>query len=607
MYTTRNAPPPARDQEIVATEQAVFDEFAKYVHLRSDDAIGQYAYARYSHDNWYNQSTMQAVKSVMDLMAARSVSQRVPAISLLSECVRAVYVAITTAMVRNDVHFYNSLPLSERNKIEIDYKYADTVAYEIEAWERSATQSTFSPANQPNAGGVRSSIYSRLPNGAAPTGPLPKSVHVDKETTYVPQRRGGYASMENQQPQEPAPKSAYLGNRGGSVQVSAPKPTQAVKEVAPEPTKQKQPNKLHYAFNPLSHNSKGEHMDYNDHRPHQTIFPQLSTSADLNHADPLRVAAGGLVFDPLSILPTDGSDQSELNVPDLTGRVIHFGSPVLASSMAHAELTIIAKLLQDGVSVDGLPFCYEYRDFTPIHIWPTSEAATIATSGTPLQQLNSVTNITELHEAIAQLKEIPGTCQQVANLLNRRATEFVNEFMAYSLGLQGWVTDDFFGDWTQIQAALESEFSEDLEYLNNAIVTAMPAMVARTSGSVFLDFDVDVAAMLNKWAGITSPTLRTRTLMLSDTHAVIRLPMEAKDLGFDSSALPAILTPLRGCELLYEAIAQFLGRLNDDVSTYRTITICTTDGAHIRIRGAELAVAPTDERRSIIVTSIIRN
>lgn len=592
----------------IPTEQAVFDTLSDYVIKQAQlGRIQHKAYTHFSQQQWYNVTTTDAVASILDLMAARMSRQHLDPSTVLHECVRVVYAIVSSLIAKQDPAFFNQLSYDERQQIDIDLQMANVVDSEITLWQTRQNNPTVTPQGN---GGVRSSVYTRMSSGQTHRGPVPTTMPVEtapaRTADYRPARPG--STVAQQAPAvaaAPAPTATYLGSRGGSARVAAPEVKTAPIEQPDSPQSQEpkvNSKRLVYVFNPKTHDDKGNEMDYDKHKPSAALFPQLSTSTP-PQVNALQIAAGGLVFDPLSI-ETPADPEQPVAVPDMSDRLVHYGAQVLASGPRHAELMIRAKLLEEGITLNDQVLGFEYRDFSPIQIYPSKEDAGIAFAGSALQELNQVLNITGVHDIIGKLKAGSKVDQQVANIINKRATEFMNDFMAFALGKSDWSTTDFYDDWSAIISTMQEVFADDLEWLQNLLTDYTPAFIARTTGSVFIDFDTETADVINKLAGLKSPTLRQRTVMLSDLHAVLDLPLQSHELGLEATQFPALLTPLRGCELLYDAVSNFFGRLNADPSAYRTITILTSDEQLIRVRPTDLAVAPDDDRRSIAVTSV---
>jgi len=627
-----NAAPIATNHAQQATEQVIFDQVCHHAQMVAGNSpIYARALQHMSSNNWNNQAILTAVTNTLDLLNVRATKFRgTPIESLIPECIRVVYSIIANAIAQSDTAWYHTLPPEVRRGSQIDLQMANIVDQEIAAFH--AMQGTSAAANPVSTGGSgRGSIYSRVKPTTTVTGAVPAQVAVDiASPAYRPSRPGsaGVTSQAVGQQQTPALEvpevkpvvvASYVPTRPGSTEKPIAPPVTVVptKQAAATHSDPKGPEvkMTQFIYNPNTHMVKDGRimeipMDYNNHKPTHLAFPVISTSNESAGNSILEVAAGGLTFDPLSLVAPvpEGADKPAIpTAAQIAQNVVHYPQQVLASGHRHAELMIRSQVLDTGVSLNDTLLSYEYRDFNPIRIWATKEDASLAILGSKLNTLQDCCSVTDVHNKIGQLREGNALDLQVANIINVRATEFINEFMAFTLGLKGWRTTDFYGDWSAIIAALQKEYADSLQSLSAAFEQYQGDFITRTTASVFSDLDVETANVLNRIAGVTSPTLRQRIVTLSDLHAVFDIPLEASQLGIQPDAQPSLLTPNHGCELMYDAIAQFLSRLILEPSSYRTLTIVTADEYHIRIKPTEIACSETDTRRAIAVVSVRRD
>lgn len=624
MYNQQTATATVR----LPTEQVVLDCLVKHAQAQS---ITSPIYAKALNDisanGWQNSVISTTLKNILDLLNVRMIRYSgSPVESLLPECVRVVYSIVANVLAQKDAAWFNQLPYEVRQASGFDLQMANVVDQEIAAY---AAQT----GHLPNAstGHTRGSVYTRMQGQPKSTGAVPTTVAVEvpvTETTvgaYRPGRGGALAKQTQQStpvtlgvPIVEAPvQTAYVPGRPGTQQrpLAAPQTPKPAPAPQPEAGVQKE-QKMKTVYNPKTHSIKNNDlieapMDYTDHKPGHLSFPELSTSNKTPGNGVLSIAAGGLVFDPLSLSVGDGEvAPAAPTLEELATQVIHYPEQVLASGHQHAELMIRTAILDKDIALNDQLLSFEYRDFSPIHIYKTRDDAQISIAASKLPKMEQVGTITELYELIQEMKDGTPIDRQVANILNIRATEFINEFMALVLGLDpsvGWVTTDFAEDWLAVIDALQKQFAQKLPELESLMVQYTPMFMSRTVRSVWIDMETETANAVNRLAGIQAPTLRLRLITLSDVHAVFDVPLQASQLGIQLDDKMALLKPEAGCELFYEAVAQFLGRLIDDPASYRTLTIATSDEYLIRIRPTELPVSSTDTRRSIAIVSIRRD
>lgn len=610
MYNQQTAPATAQ----LPTEQVVFDCLTTHAQqISMTSPIYGRAYDQISSGGWQNGVMAATMKNILELLNVRM--YRYPGMrieTLAPECVRVIYSIVANVLAQKDTGWFNQLPYELRQASAIDIRMAEVVDQELLAY---ANATGHLPAANP--GGKRGSVYSRIKGQPQSTGHIPATVTVevpnDAPGVYRPSRGGGIHSPSASQSNavkviEQQAASAYVAGRPGSKQ----RPLAAPAKVVGPTSTPKEQTKMKQVYNPTTHSVKDNRiieassMDYKNHKPGHLVFPELSTSNKANGNTILTVAAGGLVFDPLS-LKTKTEETKMPTMEDLAAQVIHYPIQVMASGYRHAELMIRTEVLSDDIALNDQLLSFEYRDFSPVNIYKSKEDAQLAIASGSLRKLEQVGTITELHALLTELNAGPTLDRRVANILNIRATEFVNEFMELGLGLVGWVTTDFCADWMDIVSALQNHYKNNIAALEDLLTSYTPMFLERTVRSVWIDMEPEIAKVVNRLAGIDSPTLRQRMVTLSDIHAVFDIPLQACQLGIQLDAKTTLLKPEAGCELFYDAIAQFLSRLVEDPAAYRTLTIVTADEYQIRVKPTELPVSATDVRRCIAVVDVRRN